>query len=438
MTEALTSENMSPGLLKVAQRAREQPQGRFHALAYLIDEDALKRSYNRVKSNAAVGIDGVSKQSYGQDLDNNLRDLHRRMKTMRYRHQPILRVHLPKGDNKTRPIGISTLEDKIVQGALKEVLEAIYEQDFRDCSYGFRPGRGAHAAIRALDQELNQGGVNWILEADIVSFFDSLDRDKLKEMLQGRVADGSMQRLIGKCLRVGILDGEQFLSPERGTTQGSVLSPLLGNVYLHYVLDAWFEDEVKPRLAGKAHLYRYADDLVITFQQREDAQRVMTALGERMKRYGLELHPDKTRLVPFGRPPRQQQGGKGPGSMDFLGFTVYWTRTRGGGWRPALKTRGARLSRAKQALHDYCRRHRHEPVKDQHRALVSRIKGHFNYFGVNGNLRSLRSLMRHARRSWYKWLRRRSQRTRLTWDRFAHLLRVFPLPVPRIIVPIWG
>jgi RNA-directed DNA polymerase len=260
MPDASTSETMSPGLLKVVERAKTEPEGRFHSLAHLLDVPALMRAYRRMRKDAAVGVDGVTKEQYGQDLAGNLRDLHERLVSKRYRHQPIRRVHIPKDNGKTRPIGISAFEDKLVQDAVREVLEAIYEQDFRECSYGFRPGRRAHDAIRALDRIVHQGNVSWILEADIVSFFDSLDRTKLKELLQIRVADGSLMRLLGKCLHVGVLDGAAYAEPETGTAQGSVLSPMLGNVYLHYVLDVWFEDEVKPRLRGEAHLVRYADD----------------------------------------------------------------------------------------------------------------------------------------------------------------------------------
>jgi hypothetical protein len=235
-----------------------------------------------------------------------------------------------------------------------------------------------------------------------------------------------------------VLDGAEYSAPDLGTAQGSVLSPILGNVYLHYVLDLWFEREVKPRLRGKAILARYCDDFVIGFELEEDARRVMAVLAKRMGRFGLTLHPDKTRLLLFRRPPAGQAAGKGPATFDFLGFTLYWRRSRGGRWGMWCKTRQARLRRAIQAVTDWCRRYRHLPVKAQHAALTRRIQGHFNYFGVNGNCRSLQMLLEEARRAWYKWLRRRSQRSRLTWRRFAELLKRLPLPRPRVTVTIWG
>src|SRR5919197_1015158 len=438
MANAQTLADMSPGLLKVVERAKREPAGRFNSLAHLIDVPALERAYRRQRAAVAVGVDGVTKEQYGQALEDNLQDLHARLKAQRYRHQPIRRVYIPKAQGKTRPIGISAFEDKVVQDVIREVLEAIYEQDFLECSYGFRPGRSAHDAVGTLKRHVERGEVRWIFEADIVSFFDSLDRTELKKMLEVRVADESLLRLIGKCLHVGVLDGEAMLEPELGTVQGSVLSPLLGNVYLHYVLDRWFATEVKPRLQGKATLLRYCDDFIIGFAREDDARRVQAVLGKRLGRFGLTLHPDKTRLLPFWRPPTTQQSGQGPATFDFLGFTWYGRRTRIGHWRMGCKTRRASLRRAKQALYEWCRRHRHQPVEAQHAALSRRLRGHFNYFGVNGNFQSLLQLVGATKRAWYKWLCRRSQRKRLTWERYTDFLRQRPLPRPRITVRIWS
>jgi group II intron reverse transcriptase/maturase len=388
-------------------------------LAHLVDEAALGRAFTRIRKDAAVGVDGTTKEQYGQHLEENLRGLHGRLKSMRYRHQPIRRVHIPKAKGKTRPIGISSVEDKIVQGALREVLEAVYEQDFLEGSYGFRPDRSAHDALRAVNQMASHEGITVILEADIQAFFDSIDRKKLMEMLQIRVADPPLLRLISKCLHVGVLDGEQVERPDEGTAQGSIISPMLGNVYLHYVLDLWFECDIKPRLKGSARLIRYADDFIIGFQRQDDAKRVLNVVHKRMAKYGL-------------------------GTFDFLGFTMYWCKTRRGGWRLGMKTRKACVQRTLTSLGEWCRRHRHLPLTDQHAALSRRLRGHYQYFGVNGNTQSIRKIRYQTQRVWFKWLQRRSQHgRRLTWKRFgAYLLgaylRAHPFPPARFCVQIWA
>lgn len=436
MTVTSMTETMSPERLKVMERAKD-PRFRFLSLAHLMDEAALVRAFNRIRKDAAVGVDGITKEQYGQDLESNILDLHKRLRTMRWRHQPIRRVHIPKEKGESRPIGISSLEDKVVQGALHELLEAIYEPLFKDFSYGFRRGRSAHDALRVLNGMLYRGEGNWILELDVQSYFDSIDRTKLKEMLQERVVDGSLLRLIGKCLHVGILDGEAYFEPGEGAAQGSVLSPILGNIYLHHVLDVWFEQDVKPRLRGRAHLVRYADDGVIAFEREDDARRVMEVITKRFERYGLKLHPEKTRLVRFERPDRGDPAGKGSATFDFLGFTHYWCRSRKGNWVPRVKTRSARIRRFTNAVAAWCRSHRHEKVKDQHAALKRRIDGHYNYFAVNGNVACLRHVHETCKAVWRKWLGRRSQRSRMNWTRFTDLLRVFPLPEARIRVQLW-
>ena len=435
MADATTSVTMSPELQRVAERAKRDPSAKILALARHLDEAALERAYGRLRKGAAVGVDGVTVEQYGQHLHEHVRALHERMKAGRYRHQPIRRVHIPKENGKTRPIGVSTVEDKIVQGAIREVMEAVYEQDFKDCSHGFRPGRSAHDAIRAVNGAVRRGA-RYILEADIESFFDSLDRARLMEMLRERIADESLMKLVGKCLHVGILDGAEYTEPEVGTAQGSSLSPLLGNVYLHHVLDVWFEEVAKPRLRGRATLVRYADDFVICFEREDDARRVEVALRQRMTNHGLRLHPAKTRLLSFLPP--DDGGHKGSATFDFLGFTLHWQRTLRGGWRMACKTRSVRLRRARGSVEDWCRRHRHLPVPQQHAALTRKLVGHYGYFGVNGNLRSLAVLWHAAKRSWQKWLNRRSQRARMTWERFNAVLKRLPLPTPRIYVQIWG
>jgi group II intron reverse transcriptase/maturase len=436
MAATQIAENMSPGLLKVVERAKD-PKLVFLSLAHLLDEAALARAFHRIRKDAAVGVDGITKEQYEQERESNIRGLHQRLRKMEWRHQPIRRVHIPKEKGKTRPIGISALEDKIVQGALREILEAVYEPLFHDGSYGFRRGRGARDALRALDKVLYNGKAQWILELDVQSYFDSIDRKKLMEVLRERVVDGSLLRLIGKCLHVGVLDGEEYTEPEEGTTQGSVLSPMLGNIYLHHVLDVWMEREVIPRLRGRADLIRYADDAVITFEHEDDARRVLGVITKRFEKYGLKLHPEKTRVVRFTRPDKRVPHGDGPATFNFLGFTHLWGRSRGGRWVPQVRTRTARLRRFLVTVAEWCRDHRHESVKEQHAALTRRIAGHFNYFGANGNVESLRHVAKACEATWYKWLNRRSQRSRLNWKRFGDLLRTYPLPAPRITFQLW-
>ncbi|HMG53213.1 MAG TPA: group II intron reverse transcriptase/maturase [Kofleriaceae bacterium] len=437
MNDATTSGRMSPELLKVAERAKRHPEQRILALAHLIDEPALERAHRSLRKGAAVGVDGVTVEQYGERLAENLQTLRARMRAGQYRHQPIRRVNIPKENGTSRPIGISTVEDKIVQGALRDVLEAIYEQDFLDCSYGFRPNRSAHGAIRQLNEVMYRGDASYIVEADIVSFFDSIDRKMLMEMLRNRIADESLMRLVGKCLHVGVLDGERYLEPDEGTAQGSSLSPLLGNIYLHHVLDVWFEREVQPQLRGRSTLVRYADDFALCFERADDAQQVWGVLEERFKKFGLALHPKKTRSFSFQAP--RDGDGSGGATFDFLGFTLHWQRARKPGtWRVAFRTRGARLRRAIKAATEWCRRHRHDPVKEQHLALTRKLNGHYNYFGVNGNLGSLRRLCFAVERIWQKWLNRRSQRARMSWKRFQQLIQANPLPAPKIKVQIWG
>jgi RNA-directed DNA polymerase len=413
MSDAETLWRVSPGLLKVAERAKRHPEVKMLALAHHIDEPALERVFRRLSKDAAVGVDGCTVEQYGEKLAENLQSLRARMKAGQYRHQPIRRVNIPKENGTTRPIGISTVEDKIVQGAIRGVLEAVYEQDFLDCSYGFRPGRGAHDAIRALNGVLDAGHGNYIVEADIVSFFDSIDRKMLMEMLRDRIADETLMRLVGKCLHVGVLDGERVLEPAEGTAQGSSLSPLLGNIYLHHVLDVWFQREVQPRLYGRSELVRYADDFVLCFQHQEDAERVWKILGARFQKFGLALHPKKSRCFSF-RPPRDGDD-SGGATFNFLGFTSHWRRTRSGMQRAAFRTRGTRLGRAIKAAAEWCRRHRHDSVGEQYQALKRKLIGHYNYFGVNGNVAALQVLRHHVIRAWKKWLDRRSQRARMCW-----------------------
>jgi len=442
MTETLGSTPISTKLERIAKLAKEAPGMAFTTLAHHIDIDWLKEAYRRTRKDGAVGVDGQTAEEYAANLEENLLGLLERAKSGTYRAPPVRRVHIPKGDgSQTRPIGIPAFEDKVLQRAVAMVLEAVYEQDFLDCSYGFRPGRSAHQALEVLQHETVCMAGGWILEIDIRKFFDTLDHGHLLEILRRRVRDGVLLRLISKWLNAGVLEDGQLSHPEAGTPQGGVVSPLLANVYLHEVLDSWFERDVKPRLRSGAFLVRYADDAALVFSREDDARRVMEVLPKRFGKYGLALHPEKTRLVEFRRPdrrPPQDQGGAGgnrPGTFDLLGFTHYWGLSRKGRWVVKRKTARDRFSRALKRVADWCRQNRHQPVREQRQALARKLVGHFGYFGITGNYVALHRFREGVQHAWRKWLSRRSNRARMTWDKMGKLLQRYPLPQPRILKP---
>jgi len=431
MEEAPTSQTVSTKLERIAARAREAPTA-LRTLAHHIDVDWLKEAHRRTRKDGAAGVDGVTADAYARDLEKNLRSLHERAKAGSYRAPPVRRVNIPKSDGRMRPLGIPTFEDKILQRAVAMVLEAVYEQDFLDCSYGFRPRRSAHDALKALRDATMEMGGGWILEVDIQRFFDTLDHAHLRDALARRIGDGSLIRLIGKWLNAGVLEGTNLQHPVAGTPQGGVISPILANVYLHEVLDTWFEREVKPRLKDRAVLVRYADDFIIVFKREDDARKVQAVLPKRFGKYGLTLHPQKTKLVRFTRPDSKPDKGDddGAGSFDFLGFTHHWARSTNGYWVVMLKTAKGRFSSAVQRIGDWCRRNRHLPVSFQCTTLTRKLRGHFNYFGVVGNARALWRFCRAVYATWRSWLNRRSQRARMTWQRMTTLSGHHPLPNP--------
>jgi RNA-directed DNA polymerase len=425
---------------RIAELARRSPQMGFTSLAYLMDIDWLEAAFHRTRKDGAPGVDGQTWSGYEKDLEVNLRSLLDRAKSGTYRAPPVRRVYIPKAGSatETRPIGIPTLEDKVLQRAVVMLLEPIYEQDFDAGSYGFRPGRSAHDALEDLWKRTMDSNGGWVLEVDIRKFFDTLDHAHLRQLLQLRVRDGVLNRLIGKWLKAGVLESGSVSYPDAGSPQGGVISPLAANVYLHYVLDVWFRQEVQPRLNGDAHLIRYADDFVILFTHEEDARRVMEVLPKRFGKYGLTLHPEKTRLIPFRRPPCKTDGGVDdrddqPGTFDLLGFTHYWGRTRRGGWAVMRKTATKRLSRAVRSIAQWCRDHRHSPVCEQHVTLSQKVRGHYAYYGITGNARALQWFLLAVHRAWRKWLNRRNRLREMTWDRFNRLLKRYRLPPPRIV-----
>lgn len=424
---------------QIAELAKRHPTMAFTSLNHHLDLDWLRVAFYRTRKNGAPGIDGQTWSDYAANLEENLRSLLERAKNGSYRAPPVRRVHIPKGTGtETRPIGIPTLEDKVLQRAVAMILEAIYEQDFHDCSYGFRPKRSAHQALERLWKQTMRTGGGWIVEVDIRKFFDTLDHGHLRSFLQLRVRDGVLLRLIGKWLKAGVMEDGSIHYPESGSPQGGVISPLLANVFLHYVLDQWFADVVRPRLAGEVFLIRYADDFVMGFTREDDAQRMMDVLPKRFGKYGLALHPDKTRLVPFRRPPhRPPKGGPaaGPGTFDLLGFTHFWARSRKGTWVVVRKTSSARFTRAVKKITQWCRKHRHRPLPEQHRALSQQLRGHYGYYGVVGNHNALWRFREATQHIWRKWLMRRHRKGWRPWSWFTRLLRCYPLPHGRIARP---
>jgi group II intron reverse transcriptase/maturase len=427
----LSSETVSTKLQQIAEQAKRYPRRVFTTLAHHIDEDFLREAYRRTNKSSSPGVDGVTAKQYAENLQDNLQVLHERLRNGRYKAPPVERVWLEKEGGKKRPIGKPAFEDKIVQRAVVMLLGAIYEQDFYDFTHGFRPGRRPHRALKELRQQCVEMRIGWIVDADVSSFFDSIDRGWLRKAIQQRVNDGSLLRLIGKWLNAGVMDQGVWSHPERGTPQGGVISPMLANIFLHHVLDDWFVKVVRPRMKGQCFLIRFADDFVIGCTVESDARRIMKALTKRFGRFGLTIHPEKSKLISFGKPPRDDtRGHGGRGTFDFLGFTHYWARSRRGYWVIKRKTARNRQRRAQKALWEWCRRNRHLPIPEQHQQLCLKLKGHFLYYYVRGNYRPMERLRRFAEKAWRFWLSRRSQRGSINWEKFGRLLKVFPLPKP--------
>jgi group II intron reverse transcriptase/maturase len=440
MAETSGSITVSTKLERIAKQAREMPQAALTTLAHHIDIEWLREAYRRTRKAGATGIDRQTAGEYARNLEDNLRSLLERAKSGSYVAPPVRRVHIPKGDgSQTRPIGIPTFEDKVLQRAVTMVLEAVYEQSFLDCSYGFRPERSAHQALRVVQSQTVMMAGRWVLEVDIRNFFGTLDHCQLRNIVRKRVRDGVLLRLIGKWLNAGVMEDGAIEYPESGTPQGGVISPILANIYLHEVLDAWFVQQVAPRLRGRAVLVRYADDAVIIFKSELDALRVAEVLPKRLAKYGLALHPEKTRLVDYRRPDRRpspsSENGDAysrPGTFDLLGFTHYWARSQKGYWVVKQKTAAERLRRAIKRVAVWCQRYRHQPVREQWTALRRKLLGHFAYFGITGNYQALHNFSVRVIAMWRKWLSRRSQRAWISIERMKRLLEHYPLPTPRL------
>lgn len=433
MGDTSRSQTISTKLRKIADQAADYPDMRFSTLAHHIDADLLFEAYRLTRKNGAAGVDKVTTAAYEVSLEENLKDLHERLRTGRYQAQPVKRVYIDKEDGKKRPIGIPSLEDKIVQRSVVMLLTPIYEGMFHDFSFGFRPGRNPHQALGIISESCWRLKAGWIVDADVSGFFDNMDHGVLRDFIRRRVNDGGILRLIGKWLNAGVMEEGICAQTEKGVPQGGVVSPLLSNIFLHYVLDEWFVRDVLPRMKGRCFMVRFADDFVIGCEREEDARLIMEVLPKRFNRYGLSVHPEKTKLVDFTRPARNTRKGKGNGTFDFLGFTHYWAKSRRGNWVIKRKTVRKRRNRFVKAIWDWCRSNRHLPVPVQHKKLCQKLRGYYQYHGIRFNYETLGLVNFLAGRAWRHWLNRRSRKGPMNWATYFKFLAKYPLPKPRIL-----
>ena len=406
----------------------------FTSLNHCLDVEWLEYAFECTRKDGAVGVDGQTAKSYAANLQQNLSSLIERLKSGCYRAPPVRRHYIPKAGGGERGLGIPAFEDKVAQRAITMLLEPIYEQTFLDCSFGYRPARNAHQALQVLRTGIMKQQGYWVLEVDIRKYFDSIPFAALRECLAKRVTDGVVRKLIDKWLKAGVLEAGQVHYPEAGTPQGGVISPILSNVFLHHVIDQWYTEQVRSRLRGPSTLVRFCDDFVMSFMHKADAERVLAVLAKRLGRFGLQLHPDKTRLVDF-RPWRsaREQESTLPTTFNFLGFTHVWGKSRKGHLVVRQLTAKDRLARSLKAIHQRCKRMRHWPIREQHQRLCRVLNGHYGYFGITGNFKRLGLLHRQVCRLWQKWLSRRSSKSYVPWGRFMRMLERFALPPPRIV-----
>lgn len=423
-------------LALISKRARQDSKFRFGSLAHLLNTEFLRECYMSLGKEKACGIDGMSWQEYGQHLDDNLENLVMRLKAKRYKPLAAKRVYIPKNEKEYRPLGLPAIEDKIVQKGIARILEAIYEADFMDFSYGFRPNRSCHQALKAINDTIMSKRISYVIEADIKGFFDNVSHDWMMKFLEVRICDSSLLLIIRRFLKAGYMESGVLVRSEEGTPQGGNLSPMLANIFLHYVLDIWFEKRVKPNIEGQCYLVRYADDFVCMVQYQHSACEIEKMLRERFAKFGLTLHPEKTRTISFGRYEREnaQRQGRRPNTFDFLGFTHYCGQSRKGDFLLGRKTSHKKFARACKAINDWLRQIRSViPIREIWATLSSKLRGHYNYYGVSGNSRKIRSFGYLTIRTVMKWLNRRSQCKSFTWKKLNEYLKRYPLPRPLIV-----
>jgi RNA-directed DNA polymerase len=426
---------METKLSLIAEIARKDKKCTFNNLVHMLSKENLLDCFYRLKRDAASGVDGVSMEEYEQNLDSNLTDLENRLKSMSYRPKPVRRVFIPKSNGKLRPLGIPAIEDKIVQQGIAQILSTIYEVDFLDFSYGFRPKRSCHDALNSLDKDIMKLPINYIIDADIKGFFDNVNQDWLIRCLKERIADERLIRYIIRFLKAGVMDGETLMESEVGTPQGGIISPILANIYLHYVLDLWFEKCLQPKCQGIIRMVRYADDFVIAVERKDETAYIMDELTKRLKKFGLELSMDKTQIIEFGKRAfyKWMRGGSRPKTFNFLGFTHYCEKTRRGYFKVGRKTDRKRFKSKLKEFDIWLRRICFlAPVKEWWSTLCDKLRGHFQYYGVSGNYRWLDRFHWLVTKLVFKRLNRRSQKKSYTWEQFRRFLEHNPLPKPKI------
>jgi len=430
----LTKQNR---IAEIAEKYRDKALVTLH---HHIDLEWMQQAYKKVKPRTSPGVDDQTLEMYRENLEHNLQDLRERAISGRYYAPPVKRVYIPKGNGKEqRPIGIPTVEDRILQRAVLQVLEPVFETDFFDFSYGFRLGKSPHQAVDYVWNQIRPLNINWIIDLDIQKFYDTMNHQHIRTFLRQRVQDGVITRLIGKWLKAGVLEEGTISYNDEGSPQGGVISPLLSNIYLHEVLDKWFVKEIMPLLKGRAMIVRFADDCVLGFENKEDAERVFKVLPKRFARFGLKLHPDKTKLIGFSRPPKGcDKKTTKCGTFNFLGFTFYWGKSRKGYWTVMRKTAKDRLKKSLRRINDWCKLNRHQSLRDQTKALNTKLRGHFNYYGITGNVESLQAFRFQVHRIWKKWLSRRSNHP-VSWSKFNYLTRnTFALIYPKIYHSVYA
>jgi len=429
---------METKLARIAEVAREKPKERFTSLTHLINKEMLIYCHRKMQKKKAPGVDEITKLDYERNLNTNIDDLISRMKRQAYKPQTVKRIYIPKpGTDKKRPIGIPAYEDKLVQSAIAQILNAVYEQDFLDCSFGFRPNRGCHDALRRLNQHVNKHRVKYVVDVDIEGFFDNVNHEWLMEFLKHRIADTNLQRLIFRFLKAGIIESGIKYDTPQGTPQGGVISPILANLYLHYVIDVWFEKGIKKHSRGIAEIVRYADDSVFCFECKDEAYVFYHMLEKRLEKFGLKLSKEKSKIIKIKEDDNDSDTKMEVESFDFLGFTHYWGKARSGISRICRKTNKKRYSAGLQRCKVWMKFNRTLPTKEFMKRINRKVQGHINYYGVTDNYNSVNDFVDEVRSLIFKWLNRRSQRRSFNWSKFILFMRKYPLPKPKIHVNLF-